>query len=156
VIWLSTVLVSPELRSVEPRVLARDYMESVSGAGYEVVSFSTRKVVTAERRWASTIVIQEDAILAGCGAHVVVMDVANVDQLKLDPTARAARVKIVIARTPFTYLYSERPRIELPVVMVAGYASRPEDFDASVAELDGLLARIVMWGKSGFEAVASC
>jgi hypothetical protein len=154
VIWVRTTPVSVEWGSRDLRVLARKYVESVSGAGFELVQFTAATVVSRERRWASSVVGEVPATLAGQQAHAVIMDVANVDQLKLDPSHRSARVEFVLARTPYAYVTTGRNPARFPVVLIAGYANQPTDFDASLADFWGLLGRIVMVGRQGFAVEA--
>ena len=70
----------------------------------------------------------------------------DLDQREVTPDAVAFRVRLVLARPDPSYRFNATTRHRLPVVVVAGLAAAPEDFDAHVAEYDALLQRLT-WGS---------
>jgi hypothetical protein len=152
-IWLRTVPISNELKDKELRVLLKDYVDGIAGAGYEAVQFTgdpQQRVV--EKRFAAEIVEQGNGTLAGQDAYVVKMDVANIDQLKVSPNSRRTRVELVFARTGFEYRYDVGAKpYKFPVLMMAGYANFPDDFATDEAAFQKFLGEIEIRGKRGFE-----
>jgi hypothetical protein len=89
-------------------------------------------------------------------AYVATIDVANIDQIKLTPASRHTRVQLVVARTNFAYEVSRMgEKSTFPVLMMAGYANLPEDFDKDLDAFRRLLVRIDVEGKRGFDRMPS-
>jgi hypothetical protein len=149
IIWLRTLPISHSLRDKELRVLSRLYVDSIAGAGFEVTQLSRQVVVSRERRYAANMIDEAPAKLAGQDTHVVTVDVANVDQVSISPEKRIIRVRIVLARTPFAYRVG-RNKNDFPVLMIAGYANLPEDFERSEKDFDRFLDKIVVEGRRGY------
>jgi hypothetical protein len=156
VIWLRTFPLPQNLEQTELRVLMRQYVDEIAGAGYEAVRLSPERSVVTERRYAAEIVDQSEARLAGMPAYVATIDVANVDQIKLTPSTRHTRVQVVIGHTPFGYTVSPSGlnKVTYPVLMMAGYSNLPEDFDKDVDTFRKFLGQIDVAGQHGFSAAA--
>jgi hypothetical protein len=144
VVWLRTFPVSDSLSQKELRLLAHDYVDEVAGGSYFAVNLAGHAIVQ-DVRFATVVLAEEPTTVGGLAAYRVTFDVANVDQLRLDPNSRAARVIVVIVRPPYVVVAQSRSsRARLTTLMVIGYANAPEYFDAHVAEFDGLLSRLVL------------
>jgi hypothetical protein len=152
-IWLRTIPISNELKDKDLRVLMKDYVDEIAGAGYEAVQLENQRVGVSEKRYAAEVVEQGAATLAGKEAYRALMDVANIDQIKLTPTDRRVRVELVFIRTGFEYVLStlgEKDDVKFPVLMIAGYANMPDDFVADQSSFASLLSRIEIAGRRGF------
>ena len=91
-------------------------------------------------------------MLAGNEAYATVVDISNVDRLRVDPKGVDARVMLIIAHTPLQYKHNHYGgRTVFPVLMMASYSNSPEDFDASLQDYKDFLGRIQLGGRMGFE-----
>lgn len=147
VIFLRTIPLSQDLKHKKLAVLMDGMVEEMAGAGYEVVQSNEQTSVLVEKRYAAAVVEEGEAQLGGLPAHAAILDVANLDQIKVDPNARSGRVQLVLVHTPFEY-----GSHAFPVLLVAGYANQPEDFLAGLPEFHDLLSRVVIGGQHGFSA----
>lgn len=139
--WVSTLPLSSRLAETELRVLARRYVEAVSGTGISLVQFGGELAIH-ERRYATRVLSERDVRVDGFDAFEVVFEVANVDQLQLDTSARWQRARVVIVRPGFYWrpdMYPANKPEFLPVVMTIGYVNHPEDFIANEPHFDRLV-----------------
>jgi hypothetical protein len=107
-----------------------------------------------EHRQAAVIVEQGPAIMAGRPAYAATLDVANVDQLKLDPGARTQRIQLVLMRAPNDEKIvrdeqDPRKTLTYPVVVLAGYSNMPADFQTGLNDFHEFLRRLTVGAKSG-------
>ncbi len=151
VIFLRTIPISTHLRHKKLESLMDGYIEYITGAGYEIVTFGKSPVII-EKRYAAMAVERSDVTLAGLPAHQVTLEVANLDQLELDPSARKTRVRLLLLHTNFGYrVLTGRGPVDVPVVMFAGYANQPQDFETGLKDFDDLLSRVVIDGQRGYD-----
>jgi hypothetical protein len=131
------------------------YIEQIAGAGYEVVTLNSKQSLLVEKRYAAAVVEKHKSALAGREAFFVVLDIANLDQNKVDPKARRQRVELLLLHTDFSFktdsINQDVKPSTFPVVMFAGYANVPDEFEAGQKEFHDFLARIEIDGKRGFE-----
>ena len=151
-IFTRSLPISGELRNKDLRVLAQRYFDSISGAGYEAVVLDGVEQVK-EQRYAAEIVDKGPAKLAGRDAYMMTFDVANVDQVKLTPSARHTRVQVAFLRAPFNYVTSSGANAgtAFPVLLVASYANLPDDFATDLPEFEALLGHLQIDGRAGFQ-----
>jgi len=155
VVFLRTVPVSQNRRTTKLRVLMTQFIEQVAGAGYEVVKLNQAASILVEKRYAAAVVEEGPAKLGGREAYFATIDVANLDQLRVDPNAVRERVQLVILHTGFEYDPVGNPRgHNFPVIMLAGYANQREDFARGLPEFHDFLARITINGAQGFTLAA--
>ena len=153
VIFVRTIPISTDLEHKKLESLMDRYVEQIAGAGYEVVSLSSTSPIVLEKRYAAVVIDRVFAKLAGLEAYVVTLEVANLDQLKLDPSARKERVQLVLLHTNFRYIAKNKTldtTRAFPVVMFAGYANQPRDFAVGLPDFHGLLSRIYINNQTGF------
>jgi hypothetical protein len=158
VIWLRTFPVSQELREKELRVLLQRYVEEVAGAGYEAVQLRANRYIVKENRYAAEILAEGPARLAGVEAYEATIEVANVDRLQLDRDRREIRVRLVLARPGFSYDVEnrrQRKKIGFPVLLLAGYANLPGDFDGDLPAFESLLGQVMIGPGRGYEGPAA-
>jgi hypothetical protein len=155
VIFLRTIPISTDMKQKKLSVLMERYVEGIAGAGYEVVTLNSQSQLLVEKRYAAAIVAKGPTKLAGRDAYVVVLDVANVDQLKIDPNARKERVELVLLHTDFAYTtksFNDNVKpATFPVIMFAGYANLPGEFEVGQKEFHEFLGRIELDKRRGFE-----
>jgi hypothetical protein len=151
VVWLRTVPVSTDLAEKDLRVLTEGYVEALAGGQYESTDLGQGTATTVEKRFASSLLSAEPCHLARQECEAATIDLANVDQLKLDPKYRSNKLMVVITRTPFVYTPRMRRR-HYPVYLVAGYSNQPGQFDAGLPDFMGFLQHIDITGNRGFEA----
>ena len=157
-IWLRTIPISDDLRDKELRVLVQRYVDEVSGAGFEAVKLGPTTTLVREKRFGASIIDRGPFKLADQDAYETTFDVANVDQVAINPNARRVRVRIVLVRTPFEYsARAQRAGLKshkFAVLMLAGYANLPEDFATDEKDFQALLEHTAIDGKRGTTAVA--
>ncbi len=152
-IWLRAFPVSAELRDKDLRVLVQRYVDAVAGAGYEAVKLGAG-VVVEERRFAPQMLERGTArASAELDAYMATFDVANVDEIAVSPNARKRRVQVVMVRPPFEHT-SKRTSATFPVLMIAGYANLPEDFETDKPAFVSFLSRIQVEERAGFQPLA--
>lgn len=140
--WVRTFPVSPALQSRELRVLADNYASSVAGGkGYMVAGVTPARVDVRERRFATEVLDTLPMRLDGREAFGFIMDVADVDQLRLSRASRLGRAAVVLVRTSFGWRqYSALGTRRWPVLMVIGYVNGPDDFAAGLDDFERFLA----------------
>lgn len=138
-LWIQIVELDEEYLEMSPGVLARNIVENLAG-GRWWVRLDGRRVRGRHVRWASTLVEETTAVIQGQPAHVVLVDVANVDQLQMDPNARFARAALAVIRGG-VYRIERRGNVQRkwPMLMIVGYANAPEEFEASYDDFARLL-----------------
>ncbi len=153
-IFVRTIPISTDLGQKKLSVLMQNYIEAIAGGGYEVVQLNPQDRIVIEKRYAAAVDDQGPATLAGLPAHVATLSVANTEQLKVDPKARAERVQLVLMHTRFVYHpKGTNKKVVFPVLLLAGYANQPDDFDAGLVEFHQLLNRVVIEGAHGYSYV---
>jgi len=152
VIWLRTFPISKDLRDRDLRVLMQGYIDEVAGAGYERVNIQSSNVSVLEKRFAAAQLDQGTARVAGLEAFVSTVDVVNVDQERVTPGQNRTRVRLVLLRMPFEINpFPNWGGGTLPVLMIAGYANFPSDFDGELTGFERLLGSIEVRTRQGFD-----
>jgi hypothetical protein len=144
-IWIRTLPLERRAAERELSILARDWVEEIAGGEWSGACLGGC-LVGEVRRWATTVVREELTFVAGVAAYDITFDIANVDQLQVDPTSRALRARLVLVRPGYRMpLKSGRHRYDLTALVAVGYAQTPDRFDEHVAEFDDLLKRLDFW-----------
>jgi hypothetical protein len=154
VAWLRGIPVSTDLADMDLSALMTKFGDALSGANYETMTLNREVRVITEAHYASVITASAGCKWAGLECVTAAIDLANVDQLKLDPTHRSRRLRVVIARTPFRYEPSAVSSNAYPVYLFAGYANLPANFEAGLPDFLSLLQRVSIAGVGGFESAA--
>jgi hypothetical protein len=151
VIWLRTLPLSGWQRDKDLAVLMQSLVESVAGAGYERVRIHPKTVIVEEKRFAAVTVKSGPGRIADTDAFFAHVDVANLDQLRLQPDASTARVELVLLKPAVTHSVprADGSKMELPVLMIAGYKNSPDAFDRDLPAFRELLGRLEVDGKQG-------
>jgi hypothetical protein len=155
-IFVRTMPLSVDQGEKRLDVLLHRYVEHMAGAGYELVEMNEERTAVIEKRYAAVLVGERPIRLANQDAHLALIDVANLDQIKVDPTARKERVEILLAHTPFVYETRRRstatePRtlVSFPVLLVIGYVNQPEYFAEGQKDFHDFANRLAIAGASG-------
>jgi hypothetical protein len=121
VIWLRTVPLPLDDANKALRVLANAYVEGIAHDRYEVVQLEGKLHATdSEVSYATQVIASASGTVGNREAFAVTVNVANTNQLKLDPNARWRRVELVLVRTPFAFDVkgTKKPEGPVPVLMV--------------------------------------
>lgn len=139
-IWLSSIPIDQTLAQTELKVLAKGFVEAVSGTGLRV----ERIGVSKQRSYATRVVDEKAIDIDGLPAHHITFEMASVEQLELDPNSRWQRVSIVLVRPGFFWApkYPKGPNQLFPVLLIAGYEAQPDRFQANVGDFEAFLRRI--------------
>lgn len=155
VVWLRAVAVQRDLAHTDLHVLNENYLEALAGGEYERQELSPGRKTTVEKRFAASLLRAEPCRLAAQECEAATIELANVDQLKLDPNYRSHKLRVVIARTSFTYTPRGRRRApDYPVYLVAGYLNQPSQFEAGLPDFTAFLEHIEVSGQRGFKSTA--
>ena len=160
-IWVRTIAIDPRDRDKDLRVLMGTIKDGMAGGGYRVVQLEGKlRSTNNDRRYATKYMVAAPAKLAGREAFFATIDIANVDQVKLDPSHIEARMSLVLARTDFEF---DGPPVhaeglpggrKFPVVLMLGCVSSPADFAACGEDFTGLLSRVRIADRVGFDSGA--
>jgi len=152
VVWLRDVPISARLGGRELGALVEALAAAMTGADDETALPEASAASAAGRR-PGVISARGPVMLAGLAGYAVTLDFAG------DPAAAGAavqprRVELVVVRAPGSYMQlpplAKRPPRRFPVLLVAGYANAPADFDAALPDFHELLARVTIAGRAGF------
>jgi hypothetical protein len=149
--WMRTELLPVTYRERTLETLVAEYAERLSGTAFIGVSVYPYSVGVT-RAYATKVVSSNPTKVGDRDAHEAVIEVANLDQLRLDPQSRAAIMHVVFVETGYPVyqpLGHGRPRggaaeeatpphrVQGRVVVVLGYSAAP----ASYEQLHGDFAR---------------
>jgi hypothetical protein len=142
-IWMRAEFLPPRHAQRDLDSLIKNYVENLSGTGI----FASYLVPTTlqTRTHAAAIVETRDLEISGFPAREAIIDIANVDRLKLDPTSRSARLRLVLIDTPYTIVRHD-PRAgttqRARCIVVAAYSNDPDRFEAENPDFDRFLTAI--------------
>lgn len=139
VMWVRSIPLPTSLGGTELRVLARLFVDSITGVGLQVVELRPGAVRGVARRYATRDVQTHAGALDGREAFQVRFEVASVDQAQAGGDARWERAHLVFIRANLVARFGYQL---LPVLIVAGYSNLPDDFDREAHAFHSLLSRI--------------
>jgi hypothetical protein len=151
VIWMRSIPLSPRQSGLNLRVMAEQYAEGLSGSGFYATDLGHRMVES--QTYASHMLTSRPVMVAGLEAFEATLEVANVDQLKLDPASRAALIRVVFVHTPFATETRGVDSEKLPVMWMIGYSNNPIDFEAQAPDFVRFLGLIDANGSHGFSVL---
>ncbi len=155
--WVTLTTLSTREEDLDLSELAEEVIERVAGGASTMQLDSpgadSRGVVrVVEHRTAVAELASAACRLGTDPAYEVDFELADVDRLKLDPTSRSAKVRLVIARTPYrdrvarSAAYNSKAPT-LPVILIAALRARPERFDSHLADFAKLMEQVGMGAK---------
>ena len=150
VIWVQTFPLGHKEADRNLRNLVEDYAEDLSGSGF---FWSVRDGRTVKAKtYAAKIVSGADTSLGGDQAYDAQLELANLDQVRLDPNARTARIRVVLVKTGYLHVWSPdeyEATVKSPVLMRVGYYASPADFDAGLPEFESFLKLLDLNARPG-------
>lgn len=142
-IWLRTFPIPDSVQDKDLQVLVENFVENIAAEGYYTAGVSAGHLVVQSRTYATKMLDTQRIGVSQQDAAAVLFDVANVNQLQMSADARAARAMVVMIRTPYEFTFSSaRGRRSWPVLMLAGYANAPADFDGGLEDFKRFLQSI--------------
>ena len=145
VIWLQTIPLNKGREERNLKNLAEDYASAISGSGFYAAVEDQGKVIR-EKTFAAKIVEGKETTLGGLEAYDAKIELANADQLRLDPAARTAIIRVVFVRTNYTHDFLGH---DFPVhtFVRVGYRASPGDFDAGLPDFERFL-KLLQFGPA--------
>jgi hypothetical protein len=140
VIWVQTLQLGRNDADRNLRNLVEDYAEALSGSGFFAVVNSG--IVIKAKAYAAKIVDGKDTTLGGLPAYDARLELANLDQVRLDPSSRSALIRIVLVKTNYTLPFGGGPNdppVESRTLVRAGYSASPADFEAGLPDFERFL-----------------
>jgi hypothetical protein len=139
VIWMQSVRLGRDDAERNLRNLMEDYAEALSGSGFYATVHDG--LVIKSKSYAAKIVAGTDTTLGGLPSYDAKLEVANLDQIRLDPNARAALLRVVLVRTPYIHNWADpqTPPLEAHTLIRVGYRANPSDFEANMADFERFL-----------------
>lgn len=124
------------------QVLARDFVDRTSGGSYSLVSVLGEPAVR-EQRFAPRVLREGPATVNGQPAYYTRFELVDVDRAQAAGGAPGEMLTLVFIR-PGNHVWRSGvdSRLELPMVLVAGLASRPERHDEHRDAFAAFVSRI--------------
>lgn len=144
-ISMRTIPVSADLSQKDLKLLLERWVDSLSGEGGISVydqSGRARLTLTRTKTYSTRVIADGAGTLSGYEAHFGLVEIANVDQLKLDPNHREALIEVVLARTDYSWRSSDGALF--PVYAFATYRNHPQFFEQHVASFEAFLKDVVL------------
>lgn len=144
-IAVRTIPVSADLREKDLELLLRRWVDSMSGQDAMTLYIQSQQLrLGGAQTHSSRIVSHAPGKLSGYEAHYARVEVANIEQMKLDPNHREALIDVVLARTD--YVWSAAGGALFPVYFFATYRDHPDFFDRHAATFEAFLKQLSLAG----------
>lgn len=140
VIFARTVPLPSTMAERDLQVIMRDYVDRSSGGTYAAVSLFGETGVR-ERRAAPRVVAEGSARVSGLAAYYATVEIVDVDRHRVDPSAHGEMVTLVMMR-PGRHLWRSPGGATLPMLLLFGYAARPELHSAHLSDFTGFVSRV--------------
>jgi hypothetical protein len=142
VIWMQSVRLGRNDTERNLRTLVEDYAEALSGSGFYATVHDG--LVVKAKSYAAKIVAGTDTTLGGLPAYDAKLEVANLDQIRLDPNARATIVRVVLVRTNYVRNWGgpQEGPLDARTLVRLGYRANPSDFDANMPDFEKFLTLV--------------
>lgn len=141
VIAIRTIPVSADLSQKNLKILLDRWVNSLSGEGsMSVYDQRSKTSLTHTKTYSTRIIAEGSGKLSGYDAHYARVEIANVEQLKLNPSHRDAIILVVLSRSD--YAWKPNSDVLLPVYVLATYKNHPDFFEADVASFEAFLKGI--------------
>ncbi|HVY31653.1 MAG TPA: hypothetical protein VHB79_34195 [Polyangiaceae bacterium] len=151
-IEVTTLLLDVTHEKKELRLLLNDVVEAGTGTRSLFVGFG-RAARGVEKRYASRLLDSEEANLGGQSGLVATIETTDLDQVQINPKARARMTRLFLMRAPFDYYVPERRSGGQPpqyhryrVLLAVEYSNGPEDFEAQYPEFSRLMGKLHLMG----------
>jgi len=148
VLWSQMVPLDLNEKERNLDVLVNDYVESLSGAGFYAVSVPSGKVEVHARQYATKIVDKKPRKVGRFEGLEATIELANLDQLKLDPASRSAKIRVVFLRTDYVTRLYQTTTVDVPLLLVLGLHAQPAYFDATAPDFDSFVGAFELKEKA--------
>ena len=139
-LWLQTTPVSGRVHLRSLDVIAHDFVERVGGGSYFEIDWAAEAI--RERRIGTVIREEGPVLVGGVRGYWVTFEVLSVDQRDVNQAHQGDLVTVVLMRPSARWTYESRYPRGLPMLVIAGYATRAEHHATHRAEFEDLLRRI--------------
>jgi len=128
--WMRTELLPEPYRERTLESLVAAYAEQLSGTAFIGVAVYPVSVAMS-RGYATKLVSSSPTKVGDRDAHEAVIEVANLDQLRLDPQSRSAIMHVVFVDSRYDiYQPGPRGRVRGRAIVVLGYSAQPSSYEA--------------------------
>jgi hypothetical protein len=159
VLWVQTRPLSPRDVDKDLDVLVGHYADSLAGTGlYEQGTVAGLATIRA-RTFTTFVTDKTETKLGPHPALAAVIELAEVDRLRADPSWRSAKIRLAVAKFDYqealpdevvtvdigggnTSTTAEKRWKKRTAVVLVGYYNDAEHFDAGLGSFDALVARI--------------
>lgn len=142
VLWARTVPLSRTDEDTRLQVIARDYVERAASGSAMTVSLSSAPEARA-RRFGPRILHEGPAQIDRSPAYYVMFEHIDLDRREAEPGSVGEIFTLVFVRPGATRWRSGvYGGAEWPMLLIFGYASRPEHHETHRADLESLLSRV--------------
>lgn len=142
-IALQSIPVATKFEHRELGVMARRWVESVSGTEEVLVEWGPRGPIGAvSQHFTARTLGERPCSIDRHEAYAIEYEIADVDELRLNPLGRWRRVRLVLIRTPYRYKLYGEPK--LPIFLAATFAASPVDFQSLEPSFEQFLGLIAL------------
>jgi hypothetical protein len=138
-IWIRTIPIPDRLSQKDAKVLLMNYIERIAGSGLTFANYEG-DVTARVNRYGTKIASSSRVMLGETPASAAEIEIVNLDQLELDPSAPRHHAKLVLAHSLKWLPVGER--LQYNSVLLVGYSARTEDFPKHKAEFDSLISMV--------------
>jgi hypothetical protein len=162
VIWTKVHPLEPAYAGRDLDILLENYASGLEGSGIFEQSALFSLEASRARNFTTFMVKKEPTWLGPLPAIRSVIEIADVEKLRLDSTHRDRKAELVFAKVSYLRTVSGKSRLPWPVVsrsgsdqmeqtvyrctgvLIVGYYNDATRFDAHVADMHSLLARLAI------------
>jgi hypothetical protein len=142
VMWARTVPHSSIRSDTDLQVLTRDYVDRAASGSALTVNFDPEANVRA-RRFGARVLHEGPARVDDRAAYYVIFEHVDLDRQEAEASARGELVTLVFVRPdPVMWRSRVREGLTVPMVLIFGYASRPERHEAHRTEFESFVGRV--------------
>src|SRR5690606_25928807 len=120
------------------KVLLFNYVKRIAGSGLAFATYDG-DLVAESKRYGTRILSDQAVVLGNHPAHVAEIEIANLDQLELDPSAPRHHAELVLVHSAKWLPVGKG--VEYNCIVLAGYSARPLVYPKHLAEFDALLGK---------------
>lgn len=136
--WLQEIPLPERDKDRSLQVLLDDLVESISGTGFYSVPLGHRRSTVRANTFAARVVKSDAGQLGGFPSLDATIEVVNLDQQKVDPSAKAAVGRVILVRTAYAkWVFAGTPgdrSFRTSTVTVLGCESKAREFEATNAD----------------------
>jgi hypothetical protein len=141
VIWMQSIHLGPNEADQNLKNLVEEYADALSGSGFYAALRWGHGLGVKAKTYAAKIVDGKETTLGGVNAYDAKLELANVDQIRIDPNARAAIIRVVLVGTQYMHPWDDYGGKARTILRV-GYRASPSDFDAGLPDFERFLKLI--------------